>query len=85
MTRMMFGPILLLAASVSPIAPASSPAPRPVASYRATATATASIRIISGVRFGPGQISGAAGADRRKAQLADADGLIRPAELLEFQ
>lgn len=77
----MFGPMVLLAASASPVA---TP-PKPSLVQRVTASATATIRIVSGVRFGPNQMSGAAGADRRKARLADADGLLRPAELLEFQ
>jgi hypothetical protein len=85
----MFGPIVLLAASVSPASPAAPPAPdgmtysRPAIS--ATAHAIVSIRIVSGVRFGSDEISGAEGADRRTSVLVDADGLARPAELLEFQ
>jgi len=82
MTPAMFGALILLAATVgTPSAPSATPAATP----RASATAKVSIRIVSGVRFGPDQLSGAAGADRRKAQLAEADGLVRPAELLEFQ
>jgi hypothetical protein len=87
MTAGMFGPFILLAASVSgtalasPAPAESSPRPR----ISATAQATATIRVISGVRFGPGQLSGAAGATRRTAVLSDSDGLARPAELLEFQ
>lgn len=84
MTVMMFGALFLLLASTPPPAPAAVP-PRPVASRRATATATARIRIISAVKFGPSQLSGAAGADRRTARLTDADGMTRSAELLEFQ
>jgi hypothetical protein len=85
----MFGQLVLLAALVSPPALALPPAegrtsnspPRIVA----TAQARVSITIISGVRFGPGYVSGAVGADRRKVTLAEADGLVRTAELLEFQ
>jgi len=89
MTRIMFGPLVLLAASASPAAPAVPTAPDGMTNSRPTVTATAHamarIRIISGVRFGSEEISGAEGAARRKAVLADADGAIRPAELLEFQ
>ena len=88
MTRMMVGPLLLLAASVSPLpapaqsAPARAAASRPV---RATARATATITILSAARFGPSYVAPVAGADRRSARLTDADGTARPAELLEFQ
>ena len=87
MTRMMFGPLVLFAASVSAISPAGPPTAQRGAqpTVRATAMATASITIISGVRFGPDHLSGAEGADRRKSVLVDADGVERPAELLEFQ
>ena len=89
MTRIMFGPLILLAASVSPPARPVSPAPNGVASAkpvsRAMAQATVSIRIISGVSFGEGRLSGGEGGFRRKAQLADANGTVRPAELIEFQ
>ena len=84
MTPMMFGALLLLAATAAPVAPAAAQAKATV-SRRVSATATARIRIISGVRFGPNQSLGAAGADLRKAQLIDADGFARSAELLEFQ
>jgi len=74
----MLGPVLLLAALASPPTPAAEQAVQPIGEIRpatrATAHATATIRIISGVRFGPGQLSGASGADRRQAVLADADG-----------
>jgi hypothetical protein len=56
---------------------------RPVAG--ATATATVSIRVISGVRFGAGHVEGDALGSRRKALLTDAAGQPRDAELLEFQ
>lgn len=89
MTRMMFGPLALLAASVSPAPPAVSPAAEAVANNRATISATAhatvSIRIVSGVRFGADEVSGAEGAARRKAVLTGADGSAHPVELLEFQ
>ena len=89
MTRNMFGPLVLLAASVTPVAPAAVPAAQHISNYqpsnRATATATVSIRVISGVQFGANHQGMADGAERRKAQLTDADGIYRPAELLEFQ
>jgi len=82
----MFAPLILLAAVVAQ--PASSPGEE-AAAFRpqsgATATATASIRVISGVRFGSATLSGDDGASRRKALLIDASGTLRPAELLEFQ
>ena len=85
----MLGPVVLLAALASPAPPAAGQVAGLSADVgrasRATAYATASIRIVSGVRFGPDQLSGASGADRRKAVLADADGVSHPAELLEFQ
>ena len=89
MTQDMFGPLVLLAASVSPAPPAPVPPAEPISSgrtvTRATAHATATIRIVSGVRFGPDKLAGAEGAARRKAVLTDAAGSARPAELLEFQ
>lgn len=89
MKRHMVGPLVLLAAMASPVTPAIEPAVGRLAetrpATRSTAHATATIRIVSGVRFGPDQLSGAEGADRRKSVLAGADGLVYPAELLEFQ
>jgi hypothetical protein len=89
MTRIMFGPVILLAALASPTTPATGQVAEGIAKFqpnsRATASATVSIRIISGVQFGSGRLSGAEGAIRRKAELAEADGQVRPAELLEFQ
>jgi hypothetical protein len=55
------------------------------AAFRASAQATVTIRVISGVRFGADQSKTAPGADRRSSLLADAGGLLRAAELLEFQ
>jgi len=83
---MMFGPLILLAASVSPLpapAPAGAASFRPVSSV--TARATVSIKVISGVSFGASHASGTAGASRTSTELSDAAGLMRPAELLEFQ
>ena len=88
MTRMMVGPFLYLAALVSPLPQPAAPAavrPAPSRPVRATAHARASITIISGVRFGPSYAAPVAGADRRSGRLTDADGTVRPAELLEFQ
>ena len=87
MTCFMLGSLVLLMASVASAfaaAPAAdSPAFRPTSG--ATATATVSIRVISGVRFGSDHVEGDRVASRRKAQLADAAGQLRDAELLEFQ
>ncbi len=89
MTRAMIGPILLLAAMVSSEARSAPPTPAGTAMFQptggATAQATASIRIVSGVRFGLDFTEEAAGATRRPALLVDRDGQSRPAELLEFQ
>ena len=85
----MIGPALLLAAMVSPGSPPSSSAGLRSAEFRpaggATARATASVRIVSGVSFGAGRSSEAPGASKRKVQLIDQEGQIRSAELLEFQ
>ena len=84
----MVGPLILLMASIAtnasaPKAAESSSAFRPIGGV--TATATVSIRIISGVRFGSDHLDGGNAASRRKAQLTDAAGNSRDAELLEFQ
>ena len=78
---------LFLASTASALA--APPAGERVASFRpvasATATATVSIRVISGVRFGSDFHEGDSIASRSKAQLTDAAGQLRDAELLEFQ
>ena len=85
----MFGPLLLLAASVAPVPTASPPVAARISGslprIGATAHARVSITIISGVRFGANQPRAAAGADRRTARLTNADGSTSSAELLEFQ
>jgi hypothetical protein len=85
----MFGPLLILAASVSPLAQPSAPAAAQGSSFQAvsrvSARATASVQIISGVRFGAEWRGEAPGATRRETRLADGDGALRRAELLEFQ
>lgn len=88
MALAMLGAILLLAASTSAVSAAPQAPELPgsrAPAMRATARATATIRILQAVRFGPGQLSGADGAVRRKAELTDASGHASPAELLEFQ
>ena len=89
MALSMFGPLVLLAASVSPAAASAPPDAPHSASARqaigATAQARVSIRIISGVKFGADQPNDAAGAYRRSTSLSDASGALRAAELLEFQ
>jgi hypothetical protein len=80
----MAGPyILLAAASLASPAPPKQPVFRPTSSV--SAHATARIEIISGVRFGQNHRDVPASASLRPAQLTDADGQVRPAELLEFQ
>ena len=85
----MFGPLVLLAASIAPAQPAVTPASKGAANFQptssATAHATVSIRIISGVRFGENRLEGGETASRRKSLIRDPNGLERPAELLEFQ
>jgi hypothetical protein len=83
MVPIMIGPMLLFAAMASTQPRPATPGFRPVGGV--TARATASVRIVSGVRFGPGRSDEAPGASRRKALLTDSDGRQRPAELLEFQ
>lgn len=88
MTCFMVGSLALFMASIAS-ASASPPVAEKAASFRpasgATANATVSIRIISGVRFGANYIEGDSVANRRKAQLTDEAGQPRDAELLEFQ
>jgi hypothetical protein len=89
MTRMMIGSAFLFVAVLtsgnqpSLAAPARSSAFHPVSG--ASARATASIRIVSGVKFGPDHSETIAGAIRRPARLIDRDGQSLSAELLEFQ
>jgi len=87
MTCFMLGSLVLLMASVASASAAAPAADRPAfrSTSGATATATASIRVISGVRFGSDHVEGDRIASRRKAQLTDAAGQLRDAELLEFQ
>lgn len=88
MTRMLIGPVLLLAAMVSPEIRPAPPALQRIAKFQptsgVTARATASVRIVSGIRFGHGMASDAVGATRRSVRLAEPDGIV-PVELLEFQ
>ena len=88
MTCFMLGLLVLFMASAAS-ASAAPPAADSRAAFRptsgATATATVSIRVISGVRFGSDHVEGDRIASRRKALLTDASGQLRDAELLEFQ
>ena len=84
----MLGSLILFMASIAselatPLPGASGNAFRPVTGARETATV--SIRVISGVRFGSDHAEGDRLAIRRKAQLTDAAGQPRDAEILEFQ
>lgn len=54
------------------------------ASSGASARAQASIRIVSGARFGPGHRGKSEGAGQRRAQINE-QGIAYPAQLLEFQ
>jgi len=82
MTGAMVGLLIFLAAA-NPAHSVAAPSPAPVAP--ATAQATARIRIISGVKFGPDYTQIPPNALRRSGRLIDYDGQIRSAELLEFQ
>jgi len=79
--------MLLLAASALSVSSGANPADP--STFRATTSvsvhATARITVISGVRFGADYTIEPAGAARRQARLIEADGQVRPAELLEFQ
>ncbi len=84
----MLGSLILFMASIAPVPAAPPPGGSgnafcPITG--ATATATVSIRVISGVRFGPDHAEGDRLATRRKSQLTDAAGQLRVAEILEFQ
>ena len=85
----MIGPLILLAAATSPVSEPASAGRDAIGGFKPTssvsARATASVRIVAGVRFGPGQAKEHAGGQRRQTQLSDADGINRRAELLEFQ
>ena len=83
MAGIMLGPILLLAAMASPQSQARAQSFQPIGG--ATVRGTASVRIVSGVRFGHGRSAEAPGAVRRPAWLTDGNGQPRAAELLEFQ
>lgn len=86
---MMFAPILLITAMLSPEARPVSPALARASVFRpassATARATVSIRIVSGAKFGSSYSGEAPGAVRRAARLTDRDGQLLAIELLEFQ
>lgn len=88
MQHMMVGSLFLVLASISSV-PAAPPAVEHRPAFRptsgATATATVSIRVISGIRFGSEHVADVTAGSRRKAQLTDAAGQLRDAELLEFQ
>ena len=88
MVCIMVGSLVLFLASIASASTAQQSAAT-VPSYRSTAgasaTATVTIRVISGVRFGPSNVEGDRIASRRKAQLTDAAGQPRDAEILEFQ
>ena len=84
----MSGPLILIAAIVSPTAAPMPPlahAPSFHANSSATARATASVRIVSGVSFGSGHPAKVSGAAIRATQVNDAEGLPRTAYLIEFQ
>ena len=86
---MMIGSLLLFAAAHSPNLQPAEPAKIHTAKFAptsgATARATASVRIVSGVRFGAGQSVDAPGAILRPAALTDQHGQQQFAKLLEFQ
>ncbi|QDP19567.1 hypothetical protein [Sphingomonas xanthus] len=77
--------ILAVAATAPPASPGENSAPAFRAVSGATARATVSIRVVNGASFGPNHSGPVSGAHRRSTEIADADGLARSAELLEFQ
>lgn len=81
--------LLLLAAANSPASHQAAPAPdrsaRFAPSGSVTARATASVRIVSAVRFGEGRTEQAPGASLRAATLTDQSGQVHSAKLMEFQ
>jgi hypothetical protein len=84
MTRIMIGPLALLAAMAAPPAGLPrAPAFKPTAG--ATVRGTASVRIVSGARFGADQLQSDVPATRRSARVTDPSGHARSIELLEFQ
>jgi len=88
MTCFMLASLVLFMASVASASvtlPSAENRPAFRPSSGASATATVSIRVISGVRFGSGHVEGDRSASRRKSQLTDAAGQLRDAEILEFQ
>ena len=85
MARDMVTSLIIVAAALSQPVAVSPGSPSLRRTVSASAHATARIMIISGVKFGQDYTSRPAGAARRPALLADADGQVRRAELLEFQ
>lgn len=86
----MFGSVFLLAAAISSDTGPASPVHAPGPSFRptsgVTAQATATIRIVSGVRFGrDDSLTAPPEASRRAMSLTEKDGRVIPIELLEFQ
>ena len=79
----MVGTLILLVAASTLTSPPTVSHLQPRSS--ATAHATARIQIISGVKFGQGYQAMPQSALRRSVSLTEADGQVRPAELLEFQ
>jgi len=71
------------------VASLSTPAAPTPAEFKprstATAHATARIQVISGVKFGHDHQTVPSSALLRRASLIEADGQVKPAELLEFQ
>jgi len=82
----MVGPFLLLAASVASAHQPAMAGLHSIAGFRpstdVTARASATVRILPAIRFGPNHSGKAVGGERRRA-IAPDSGL--PLELLEFQ
>ena len=86
----MSGSVLFLAAAIISGSGQALPAPAQASNFRptsgVTARATASVRIVSGVRFGRDRyLAAPVEATRRPISLIEKGGQIVPAELLEFQ
>jgi hypothetical protein len=69
----------------NPAAQAQSPSARFIPSSKVSARATASVRIVKGIRYGSEHPDKAPGATLRSAILNGSDGQAYPAKLLEFQ
>ena len=78
-------PLMFLALAAPDLHRTGGPSVELTPASSVSARATARIRVISGVRFGPGREAAVQGSIRRKGVVRAPDGSPLPAELLEFQ